>query len=87
MNGPKAVRSLTTPPVVTLGGDAVALVRDTVFDTSARRIASFTLSGPALLSGPLSRDLPWPAVHCPGRRAVMIRDAPGGPGRPGHHPA
>ncbi len=31
------VRSLTTLPVVTLGGDAVAHVRDTVFDTSARR--------------------------------------------------
>ncbi|MFI9469454.1 PRC-barrel domain-containing protein [Streptomyces sp. NPDC052492] len=75
MNGLRAVRSLMTLPVVTLGGDAVALVRDTVFDTSARRIASFTLSGPALLSRPLSRDLPWQAVHCLGRRAVMIRDA------------
>ncbi len=31
------VRSLTTLPVVTLGGDAVAHVRDTVFHTSARR--------------------------------------------------
>lgn len=52
------VRSLTTLPVVTLGGDAVAHVRDTVFDTSARRIASFALSGPSMLSGPLPRDLP-----------------------------
>ncbi|MEV5917927.1 PRC-barrel domain-containing protein [Streptomyces pseudogriseolus] len=68
------VRSLITLPVVTLGGDAVAHVRDTVFDTSARRIASFTLSGPSMLSGPLTRDLPWPAVHCLGPRAVMVRD-------------
>jgi sporulation protein YlmC with PRC-barrel domain len=75
MNGLTAVRSLTTLPVVTLGGDAVAHVKDTVFDTSAGRIASFTLTGRTLLSGPLPRDLPWPAVHCLGRHAVMVRDA------------
>lgn len=70
-----AVRSLATLPVVTLGGDAVAHVKDTVFDPSAGRIASFTLTGRTLLSGPLPRDLPWPAVHCLGRDAVMVRDA------------
>ncbi|KES04026.1 photosystem reaction center subunit H [Streptomyces toyocaensis] len=75
MNGLTGVRSLTTLPVVTLGGDALAHVRDTVFDTSAGRIASFTLTGRTLLSGPLPRDLPWPAVHCLGPHAVMVRDA------------
>ncbi|MEU9350359.1 PRC-barrel domain-containing protein [Streptomyces griseoloalbus] len=75
MNGLTAVRSLTTLPVVTLGGDAVAHVKDTVFDPSAQRIASFTLTGRTLLSGPLPQDLPWPAVHCLGHHAVMVRDA------------
>ncbi|MFD7704697.1 PRC-barrel domain-containing protein [Streptomyces caelestis] len=74
MNGLTAVRSLTTLPVVTLGGDAVAHVKDTVFDTAAERIASFTLTGRTLMSGPLPQDLPWPAVHCLGRHAVMVRD-------------
>ncbi|MGW4108187.1 PRC-barrel domain-containing protein, partial [Streptomyces sp. NPDC004976] len=74
MSGLTGVRSLTTLPVVTLGGDAVAHVKDTVFDTSAGRIESFTLTGRTLLSGPLPRILPWPAVHCLGHRAVMVRD-------------
>ncbi|MFI2374546.1 PRC-barrel domain-containing protein [Streptomyces sp. NPDC018964] len=74
MNGLTAVRSLTTLPVVTLGGDAVAHVKDTVFDPAAGRIASFTLTGRTLMSGPLPRDLPWPAVHCLGPHAVMVRD-------------
>ncbi|MDT0406221.1 MULTISPECIES: PRC-barrel domain-containing protein [Streptomyces] len=74
MNALTAVRSLTTLPVVTLGGDAVAHVKDTVFDPEAGRIASFTLTGRTLLSGPLPRDLPWAAVHCLGRHAVMVRD-------------
>ncbi|MFD7686985.1 PRC-barrel domain containing protein [Streptomyces sp. NPDC059781] len=74
MNGLTAVRSLTTLPVVTLGGDAVAHVKDTVFDPEGERIASFTLTGRTLMSGPLPRDLPWQAVHCLGRHAVMVRD-------------
>ncbi|MFF5159517.1 PRC-barrel domain-containing protein [Streptomyces sp. NPDC000348] len=74
MNGLTAVRSLTTLPVVTLGGDAVAHVKDTVFDPAAGRIASFTLTGRTLMSGPLPQDLPWPAVHCLGHHAVMVRD-------------
>lgn len=75
MNELTAVRSLSTLPVVTLGGDALAHVKDTVFDPRAERIAGFTLTGRTLLSGPLPRDLPWPAVHCLGRHAVMVRDA------------
>ncbi|MEV8593689.1 PRC-barrel domain-containing protein [Streptomyces sp. NPDC052012] len=69
-----SVRSLTTLPVVTLGGDAVAHVKDTVFDPSAERIASFTLTGRSLWSGQLAQDLPWPAVYCLGHHAVMVRD-------------
>ncbi|MFE9775190.1 PRC-barrel domain-containing protein [Streptomyces sp. NPDC005931] len=74
MNELMAVRSMITLPVVTLGGDAVAHVKDTVFDATGTRIESFTLTGPALLSGPLRRGLPWPAVHCLGHHAVMVRD-------------
>jgi sporulation protein YlmC with PRC-barrel domain len=66
-------RSLTTRPVVTLGGDAVAQVKDTVFDAAAGRIAGFTLSGRGLLSGSLRHGLPWHAVHRLGHDAVMIR--------------
>ncbi|MFD3734919.1 PRC-barrel domain containing protein [Streptomyces sp. NPDC058632] len=69
-----AVRCLMTLPVVTLGGDAVAHVKDTVLDPVAGCITGFTLTGRTLLSGPLSRDLPWPAVHSLGPHAVMVRD-------------
>ncbi|GHB40161.1 photosystem reaction center subunit H [Streptomyces viridiviolaceus] len=69
-----AARSLTTRPVVTLAGDAVAQVKDTVFDTAASRITGFALSGRGLLSGPLQDGLPWTAVYSLGHDAVMIRD-------------
>ncbi|MDQ1013863.1 PRC-barrel domain-containing protein [Streptomyces afghaniensis] len=75
MNELRAARSLATLPVVTLGGDAVAQVKDTVFDTAAARVTGFTLSGRGLLSGPLKQSLPWRAVHCLGHDAVMIVDA------------
>ncbi|WP_328336250.1 PRC-barrel domain-containing protein [Streptomyces violaceus] len=75
MNQLMAARSLTTLPVVTLGGDAVAQIKDTVFDAAAGRITGFTLSGRGLLSGPLKQSLPWPAVHALGPHAVMIVDA------------
>ncbi|MEU4656890.1 PRC-barrel domain-containing protein [Streptomyces sp. NPDC023723] len=74
MNELMAARSLTTRPVVTLGGDVVAQVKDTVFDAEAGRITGFTLSGRGLLSGPLRQSLPWPAVHALGHDAVLIRD-------------
>lgn len=69
-----AVRSLSTLPVVTLGGDAVAHVKDTVLDAEAGCITGFTLTGRTLLSGSLPRDLPWPVVHSLGHHAVMVRD-------------
>ncbi|MEU0387839.1 PRC-barrel domain-containing protein [Streptomyces chartreusis] len=75
MNELRAARSLTTLPVVTLGGDAVAQVKDTLFDTAAGRVTGFTLSGRGLLSGPLKQRLPWTAVHSLGHDAVMIVDA------------
>ncbi|MFG2356418.1 PRC-barrel domain-containing protein [Streptomyces sp. NPDC048521] len=58
--------------VVTLGGEAVAQVKDTVFDAGAGRITGFTLSGRGLLAGPLKRSLPFSAVHAVGPAAVMV---------------
>ncbi|MFE0810449.1 PRC-barrel domain-containing protein [Streptomyces sp. NPDC058794] len=77
MNELMAARSLTTRPVVTLGGDAVAHVKDTVCDADAGRITGFTLTGRGLLSGPLKDGLPWPSVYALGHDAVMIRDRRG----------
>ncbi|MFD5450324.1 PRC-barrel domain-containing protein [Streptomyces sp. NPDC003470] len=70
-------RSLTTRPVVTLGGDVIAHVKDTVFDAGAGRITGFTLSGRDLWSGPMKEGLPWSAVHSLGHDAVMVRDRRG----------
>ncbi|MFC7816604.1 MULTISPECIES: PRC-barrel domain-containing protein [unclassified Streptomyces] len=77
MNELMAARSLTTRPVVTLGGDAVAHVKDTVCDAEASRITGFTLTGRGLLSGPLKEGLPWLSVYALGHDAVMIRDRRG----------
>ncbi|GGQ89755.1 PRC-barrel domain-containing protein [Streptomyces flaveolus] len=76
MNELMGARSLTTRPVVTLGGDAVAHVKDTVFDAAAGRITGFTLSGRGL-SGPMKEGLPWSAVYALGHDAVMVRDRRG----------
>ncbi|WP_031034435.1 PRC-barrel domain-containing protein [Streptomyces sp. NRRL F-5650] len=70
-------RSLTTRPVVTLGGDAVAHVKDTVCDAAAGSITGFTLTGRGLLSGSLKEGLPWRAVYALGHDAVLIRDRGG----------
>ncbi|MER7780144.1 PRC-barrel domain-containing protein [Streptomyces sp. NPDC096191] len=77
MNELMAARSITTRPVVTLGGDAVAHVKDTVCDAAASRITGFTLTGRGLFSGPLKDGLPWAAVSSLGHDAVMIRDRRG----------
>ncbi|MCL7364332.1 PRC-barrel domain-containing protein [Streptomyces sp. ESR1.13] len=77
MNELMAARSLTTRPVVTLGGDAVAHVKDTVCDAAAGSVTGFTLTGRGLLSGSLREGLPWRAVYALGHDAVMIRDRRG----------
>ncbi|MFH9671834.1 PRC-barrel domain-containing protein [Streptomyces sp. NPDC017405] len=83
---------LTKRVVVTLDGEAVAQVRDTVFDARAGRVTGFTLSGRGLLAGPLKESLPFSAVHAIGPAAVMItgetalerRDLVAGAGDAGH---
>ncbi|MFE9118981.1 PRC-barrel domain-containing protein [Streptomyces sp. NPDC007172] len=63
---------LAKRPVVTLGGEAVGQVKDTVFDAAGARITGFTLAGRGLLAGPLKQSLPWSGVHFLGPDAVMI---------------
>lgn len=63
---------LTKRVVVTLEGEAVAQIKDTVFDAEGGRVTGFTLSGRGLLAGPLKKVLPLSAVHAIGPAAVMI---------------
>lgn len=60
-------------PVVTLGGEDVAQVRDVVFDREGA-VSAFTLAGRGLLAGPLKQWLPWTGVHGFGPDAVVIAD-------------
>jgi sporulation protein YlmC with PRC-barrel domain len=64
--------AITKRPVVTLGGEAVAQVRDVVFDSEGGHVIGFTLSGRKRLSGPMKQSLPWQGVHALGHDAVMI---------------
>ncbi|MEU6479180.1 PRC-barrel domain-containing protein [Streptomyces sp. NPDC047017] len=66
---------LTGRPVVTLDGEAVAQIKDTVVDALGGRVAGFTLAGRGLFAGPLRRSLPWTGVHALGPAAVMIPTA------------
>lgn len=68
-------RELTGRPVVTLGGELVAEIKDVVFESAGGRIAGFTLRNQGLFSRARKDALPWAAVHGIGRDAVMIRDA------------
>ncbi|MFE3581319.1 PRC-barrel domain-containing protein [Streptomyces vinaceus] len=74
MSGYMRASDIAKLPVVTLGGEDIAQVKDIVFDTARGSVRCFTLSGRGLLSGPLKRDLPWNTVHALGPDAVMIRD-------------
>ncbi|MGD9482079.1 PRC-barrel domain-containing protein [Streptomyces sp. TRM70308] len=64
---------LAKRPVVTLAGEAVAQVKDVVFDSGGGRVGAFTLSGRGLFSGPMKQALPWSGVTGLGEDAVMIR--------------
>jgi uncharacterized protein YrrD len=68
-----AVRGL---PVVTVtGGEAVAEIRDIVYDPLAGRVDGFTLNKRGRLAGRRREVLPAAQVHAIGRDAVMVRDA------------
>lgn len=59
-------------PVVTLGGERAAEIKDVVFDREAGRVEGFTLNNHGLFSRARHDALPWTAVHALGPDAVMI---------------
>ena len=61
-------------PVVTLGGELVAEIKDIVFESTGGRIAGFTLRNPGLFSRSRKDSLPWSEVYGVGRDAVMVSD-------------
>ncbi len=67
-------RELIGRPVVTLGGELVAEIKDIVFERTGGRIAGFTLRNPGLFSRARKDSLPWGEVHGVGRDAVMVPD-------------
>lgn len=67
-------RELTGRPVVTLGGELVAEIKDIVFERTGGSIAGFTLRNPGLFSRARKDALPWPGVHGIGRDAVLVPD-------------
>ncbi len=68
-------REITGRPVVTLGGDDIAQVKELVYDGVSGNVGGFTLNGRGLFAGPLRAALPWVAVVACGPDAVMVRGA------------
>lgn len=60
-------------PVVTMGGEDVAQIKDVVYFAGGGAVAGFTLAGRGLLSGPLKQALSWSSVMALGPDAVIIR--------------
>ncbi len=60
-------------PVVTMGGEDVAQVKDIVYAAGGGAVGGFTLAGRGLFAGPLKQALPWSSVMALGPDAVMIR--------------
>ncbi len=65
---------VTKRPVVTLGGEDVAQIKDVVYSAGGGAVDGFTLAGRGLFSGPLKHALPWASVMALGPDAVMIRN-------------
>jgi uncharacterized protein YrrD len=61
-------------PVVTLGGDDIAEVRDVVFDANVGYVLGFTLNKRGRLAGRLKETLPRAQILAVGPDAVMVRD-------------
>ena len=61
-------------PVVTLGGDDVAEVRDVVYDPAQGKLIGFTLNARGWLGRRMKDSLSWSGVVALGPDAVMIRD-------------
>lgn len=74
MSGLVRASDLVGRPVVTLGGEDIAQIKDVVFAAPGGRILGFTLAGRGAFSGPLGQALPWSRVHGAGHDAIMIDD-------------
>lgn len=61
-------------PVVTLGGEDVAQIKDVVFWADGGEVGGFTLAGRGLFAGPLHKALAWANVVALGNDAVMVAD-------------
>lgn len=68
------VREIVGRPVVTLGGEAVAQVRDVAFVADHGDVAGFTLAKRTTFGGPMKEVLAWSAVVSLGPDAVMVND-------------
>ncbi len=60
--------------MVTLGGEAVAQVRDVAFAGGHGDLAGFTLAKRTTFGGPMKEILAWPDVVSLGPDAVMVND-------------
>jgi uncharacterized protein YrrD len=65
-------RELIAKPVVTLGGDDLAEVRDVVYDSERGALLGFTLNKRSWFGGRLRERLTADAVHAIGKDAVMV---------------
>jgi uncharacterized protein YrrD len=65
---------ITKRPVVTLEGEHVAQIKDTIYADGGGQVGGFTLNGRGFLSGTPKTALAWEAVVALGPDAVMIRD-------------
>lgn len=61
-------------PVVTLGGEDLAQIKDVVFWADGGEVGGFTLAGRGLFAGPLHKALAWTNVMALGNDAVMVAD-------------
>jgi uncharacterized protein YrrD len=61
-------------PVVTLGGEDVAQIKDIVYSAGGGAVGGFTLAGRGRFAGPLKQSLAWTSVLALGADAVMIAD-------------
>ena len=61
-------------PIVTLGGDDIAEVRDVLFDAAAGVLLGFTLNKRGRLSGRMAEVLPHGKIIAVGPNAVIVSD-------------
>lgn len=61
-------------PVVTVGGEDVAQIRDVVYDAGSGEVIGFTLAKRGIFGGRMKQVLPWENVEGLGPHAAIIPD-------------